>query len=609
MLKNFLLIGLFASICTLQARVVDVSKFGIVPGKDVTLEVNALVDSLKNEEGVTLNFPTGQYDFYPENAAEVYRAVANHDNGLKRMAFPLFGHKNLTIEGNGSLFMFHGRMVPFTLDRVSKASLKNLIVDFIRPFHAELKIIERDEATKAVIVEVDPTQYPFSITNGEVYFDRLGQRDALVGQNIIFDPATKAPIHMAQDFSLSQSNVKAEAVGKNRIKLINAFTNLPPLGSVLVVYGNNNTSRLVHAIQVTDSKDILIENVTVRAAGGMALIVERTENVKLNGMKVTPPEGRLVATRADATHFIGCKGVIEVENCILEQMLDDGINVHGAYVPVVKRLEGKTLLCEINHFQQWGLTFAEPGDKVALLSRKNLLPLFETTVTAVQKLNEQRLLITLENLPAEYPDVPLSVENLTWNADLVMRNNIVRKNRARSALVTTNGKVLIENNHFASQMNGILIEGDNNYWYESGAVRDVVIRNNTFENIGFGSANGYPLVASPKLTPQQVTGEGHYHRNIFFTGNTIHSFNGNIADAKSVENLQITGNRIELSTDYPKRKSTASVRLAYCSEVQIKDNTVVGFDYALPVKATADCANIQIDGNSGLNAPSAKSSK
>ena len=322
---RLILILLFTA-CTLQARIIDVSEFGIVPGKDVTLELNDLVQSLQEEENVTLYFPEGQYDFYPDNAFEVYRAVANHDDGLKRMAFPLFGHKNLTIEGNGSLFMFHGRMVPFTLDAVSQVNLRNFVIDFIRPFHAELTVIETDEASGAVVVETDPAQYPYRFVDDVVYFDRLGQDDTLVGSNIIFDPQTEAPIYMARRYGMKRYGVKMEPAGKDRIRLLDAFEHLPPVGSVLIVYGNHPTSRLCHAIQITNSRDILIENVTVRAAGGMGLIVERTENVRLDGMKVTSADNRLVATRADATHFIGCKGLIEVENCVFEHMLDDSIN-------------------------------------------------------------------------------------------------------------------------------------------------------------------------------------------------------------------------------------------------------------------------------------------
>lgn len=595
------LLSILLIVCTVQARVIDVSEFGIVPGVDVTMKVNDLVRSVKNEANVSLHFPEGQYDFYPDNAEEIYRTVPNHDNGLKRMAFPLFGHENLTIEGNGSVFMFHGRMVPFTLEGVNKASLKNFTIDFIRPFHTELTVVERDEDSQTVVLEFDPEQYPYRVIRGEIFFDRLGQNDAFIGQNILFDPTTRAPIHLAQEYRMTPPSLRVEQIGHGRLRLTRAFNKLPPVGSVLILYGINPTSRLVHAIQVNASKDILIENVTIHAAGGMGLIVERTENVTLDEMKVTSTDGRLISTRADATHFIGCKGLIEVKNCLFEHMLDDAINVHGAYVPVVEHLHGQTLLCEISHFQQWGLTFAEPGDKVALLSRETVLPFFETTVVDVRKLNEQRFLITLEELPEDLPDVPLSIENLTWNPDLIMRNNKVRENRARSVLVTTKGSVLIEDNYFASHMHGILIEGDNLYWYESGAVKDVMIRNNTFENIGFGATWGYPLLASPKLSADQVIGEGRYHRNIRFIGNTIRSFNGHTVNAKSVENLTIKDNKIEFSTDYPKAALHPAIRLDYCRDVRIEGNTASAFPERLSVEVSPDSEGILWGETPGFN--------
>lgn len=593
----------------LYARLIDVSDFGIVPGKDVTMEVNNLMESITEEENVTLFFPKGQYDFHPENAVEEYRSVANHDNGIKRMAFPIFAQKNLTIDGNGSVFMFHGRLIPFTLDMASQITLRNFVIDFIRPFHAELKIVERNEADGTVVLETDPIEYPYSYVDNNVFFERLGQKDAFIGSNIIFDSESRAPIYEAYRYKMKQHGVWMEDAGTGRIKLHNAFNKLPPVGSVLILYGNNPTSRLCHAIQITNSKNIRIEDVTIHAAGGMGLIVERTENVKLDGMKVTSTENRLVSTRADATHFIGCKGLIEVENCLFEHMLDDSINVHGAYVPIVANLQGRTFLCELSHFQQWGFTFAEPGDKVALLSRETILPFFESTVSHVRKLNERRFLITLENVPQELPDVPLSMENLTWNPDLMMRNNVVRGNRARSVLVSSKGKVIIEDNYFSSQMHGILIEGDNDFWYESGAVGDVLIRNNTFENIGFGIPQGYPLLASPKLTEKQRFGDGHYHRNIYFMNNTIRSFNGTVAKAISVENLKIEGNRIEFSRSYPALKPDKALSLEYCRNVEIKENTATGFAGPLLVEWTTDCETINVADNRGLVTTEASVSK
>lgn len=281
-------------------------------------------------------------------------------------------------------------------------------------------------------------------------------------------------------------------------------------------------------------------------------------------------------------------------------MLDDGINVHGAYVKVGEYLGDRELLCEISHFQQWGLTFAEPGDKFALLSRETVLSFFEATVEKIRVLNDRRFVMTLADVPATMPDEPLSAENLTWYPNLVMKNNTIRDNRARSVLVTTKGKVLIEDNYFSSQMHGILIEGDNNKWYESGAVQDVTIRNNVFDNIGYEVTERYPLLASPLFTPQQRMGEGQYHRNIRFTDNTIRSLNGLPANARSVRGLNITGNTVELSTDYPAVSEGAAIVLEYCDEVTIENNEAKGFGRTLAITRSADTADIEIHGNDGF---------
>jgi hypothetical protein len=578
---------------------INVADHGIVPGKDVTYAVSQLLESVQGKADVTLVFPNGQYDFHPDNAIEMYRAVANHDNGLKRFGFPLFSCQNVTIDGRGSRFMFHGRMVPVTIENTQGATLKDFTIDWVRSFHAELKVVERDEGSNSFVVETDPEKYPYTIADGKILFHRFGQDDP-IGSNMVFDPKTRAPIYRTNDYSVNSNRAKVSETGESRFRIEGAVKKTPPVGSVLVVYGVHPTSRLCPAIHVTNSKDVMIENVTVHEAGGMALIVERTENVTLDHMVVTSHDERIAATRADATHFIGCKGTIKLENCLLEHMLDDGINVHGAYVKIAEYLGNREFLCEISHFQQWGLTFAEAGDKVALLSRETILPFAETTVEKIKVLNEHRFVMTVADDPRSLPDGPLSVENLTWYPDLVMRKNTIRENRARSVLVTTKGNVLIEDNYFSSQMHGILIEGDNNKWYESGAVGDVTIRNNVFESIGFAVSQRYPLLASPLFTPQQRWGDGHYHRNINFTGNTIKSFNGLLAKARSVQGLNISGNTIDFSTSYPAVDEGATIVLEYCDDVTIKGNRAVGFERELTVEASPDTTGVVFEGNTGL---------
>jgi len=597
-ITSALLIGCIAS-CTSstpksianEPRIINVADHGITPGRDVSLQVSQLIKSLE-----------GQSEFYPDNAYEQWRAVSNHDNSLRRMAIPIFNMKNVTIKGNGSTFMFHGHISPIIVEDSENVTLENFFIDWQRPFQNEMTVVEIDPEADTFIAEMDAEKYPYEIKNGRLFFNYYDWQDP-VGSNMAFDPTTRSPIYDTRSYSLKGQSTKVSNAGKNRIKFHQSTRKMPPVGTVFTSYGVHPTSRLAQVIHLHQSNDTLIENVTVYAGGGMGIIAERCDNITLNGFVVTSTDDRMISTRADATHFINCKGTILLENCLFEHMLDDGINVHGAYIKIEEILQDNQLLCEISHFQQTGLIFGEPGEKVALLSRKTIQPFHQTEITDVRILNEDRMIITVAELPADLPEGPLSIENLTWNPDLIMRDNIIRENRARSVLVTTKGKVLLENNYFSSQMHGILIEGDNNKWYESGGVQDVTIRNNTFVNIGYEVADRYPLFAAPLLNETQHYGEGHYHRNINFVNNTIRSFNGHFVHAFSVKGLNITGNTIEFSEDYPPQNDYPSIDLIYSADVTIKDNKVTGFSKPLTLKKSEDSSNITFENNEGFGSP------
>ena len=601
-MKKIFFIGLLLITSVISsAQIVNVSDYGIVPGKDVTFEVNQLIQSLKGKEGVTLFFPKGQYEFYPENAMEQFRAVTNHDNSLKRLAFPLFDLTNFTLDGNGSIFMFHGKICPITVEGSTNTVLKNFTIDWEHSFINELVVVENNAKENSFVAEVNDGQFQFEVKDNQILFQHYDWWD-VIGQNIAYDGDKEAAMWQTKDYFLKYSNkTKITKLNKSSAKFVNITKETPPVGTVFATYGPSpGGNRFAQAIHLSSSKDNFIQNVTVLAAGGMALVAERCKNVTLDGFKVTPRSDRHMATRADATHFLGCKGLIKIENCLLEKMMDDGINVHGAYIKVEEYRGENTFLCEISHRQQWGLIFAEPGDKIMLTSRETVLPIQEMTVTKTEILNDKRVLISVAETPKTTAG-PLSFENITWNPDLYVNNNTIRNNRARAALITTKGKVLVENNYFSSQMHGILIEGDNKAWYESGGVREVVIKNNVFENIGYGNGESYPLFASPMLTEEQKLGTEKYHFNITFSNNKVKSFNGYLVYAKSVKGLKIEENTIELSKDYPTGSEKAAFEFDYCEDVLISKNKFKDFTWPIFIKKKDSDFNFNVKRNKGIS--------
>ena len=90
------------------------------------------------------------------------------------------------------------------------------------------------------------------------------------------------------------------------------------------------------------------------------------------------------------------------------------------------------------------------------------------------------------------------VENKSYVPDVLIEGCIFRNNRARGLLLTSAGKVVVRNNRFQTPGAAVLIEGDSNYWFESGATRNILIEENEFDNCAYVSGWGMaPVQVSP----------------------------------------------------------------------------------------------------------------
>ena len=123
-------------------------------------------------------------------------------------------------------------------------------------------------------------------------------------------------------------------------------------------------------------------------------------------------------------------------------------------------------------------------------------------------------------------------------------------NRARGLLLGSRGPVVVEDNYFHIPGAAILFEGDGNYWWEQSGVRDVIIRNNVFENGNYGYSNwGSACIAVGSGIPERDN--CRYHKNIRVEGNTFRVFDPRIVNLYCVDGFEFTpDNKIEMTTDY-----------------------------------------------------------
>ncbi len=512
-------------------------------GEDFTPTLRKALEAT-NRRDVKLIFEEGEYFFTPEFATQKYCIVTNHGNGLKNIIFPMEGYNSIEIEGNGSKFIFHGQVLPFLFEECANVTVKNLSVDWDIPFlfQAEMVVFDKKEGWRDVRPYTNG--FSWSVKGGVLTFPNVdGFAYTKLGSSLAFDKEEKRVANGVKDFSSSPRWVEEREGGILRIH--EPMKVFPPIGTIVNSKGDRNLQRYAPAFEVKESQNITLEGVTVHHALGMAYLFERSSDIKIINSNVMLPEGsdRVVSSTADATHFANCKGDILIEGCRFENMLDDGTNVHGTYVEVSEILSENSLRIKLVHNEQSGFEFAGAGDEVWFIKSPNPNRAEVASVKSVKIVNEIYSDITFDNtLPADLK-VGDILENKTWNPTFTMRGCKIRNHRARNVVLKTPLKTVIEDNFFSSQMSAILFRGETYFWYESGAVEDVLIKGNHFKFCAYSGADHAALYITPRL------GAGFdqtaaYDRNIRFENNKIENFVSRVVWADRVEGLQIIGNTI-----------------------------------------------------------------
>ena len=568
-LLSVLSLSLVLSCTTLSAqKVYEISAFGLKANssKNASPVLQKALAKIKAEykegEKVILRFPEGRYEFHEKGAAVREYYISNHDQtNPKKVGIALEDMKNLTLDGQGSEFVFHGRMLPVSLLRSENCLLKNFSIDFENPHIAQVKIVENDPQDGIVFEPAPWVDYRIAKDSiFEAYGEGWTMRHSW---GIAFDGDTKHLVYNTSDIGCPTKG--ASEVAPRRIHAPGwKDARLVP-GTVVAMRG---WGRPTPGIFLSHDVNTTIENVKVHYAEGMGLLAQLCENITLEEFGVClkgDADPRYFTTQADATHFSGCKGKIVSCNGLYEGMMDDAINVHGTYLKVVKRVDDRTLVGRYMHDQSWGFEWGCPGDEVQFI-RSNTMELVgkQNKIISIRPYDKEQTEGAREFLSTFREPVDqvineqsgFGIENLTWTPEVLFSGNVIRNNRARGSLFSTPRKTIVENNLFDHTSGAaILLCGDCNGWFETGACRHVIIRKNRFVNaltnlFQFTNAviSIYPEI--PDLKGQQQYFHGGPEGGIVIEDNEFETFDAPILYAKSVDGLVFRNNTIKLNTEY-----------------------------------------------------------
>ncbi len=513
----------------------------------------------KNEI-IIIKLPQGRYDFYPENAAVREYYISNHDqDNPKYVGLPFENMKNVIFDGQGSEFIFHGRMLPVSLINSQNCILKNFQIDFAIPHISQAEVIHNDTTNGIITMKIAPW-VKYEIRDSALWITGTGW-EHVPRHGIAFEGGTKRVVYRTGDIRLGTNKVKE--VRKRIIKSYDWKDDRLISGTVLAMRG---PGRPTPGVFVSNSTNTTLENIQIHYAEGMGLLAQMSENITLDRFSVclrNEHDPRYFTAQADATHFSGCKGKIISRNGLYENMMDDAINIHGTYLKVISRIDDHTLEGEYMHPQSYGFDWGYTGDTVQFIDAKTMdIVGNKNCIVSIEAIDKpdahgaKKFRIIFNEQIGTYINPEkgnFGIENLEWTPEVIFSDNTIRNNRARGALFSSPKPTLVENNLFDyTSGSAIVLCGDCNGWYESGACENIIIRKNTFRQAltslyQFTNAviSIYPVIPDLDLQKQ------YFHGKIVIEDNLFEYFDRPLVYAKSVDTLIFRLNQIRPLEFYP----------------------------------------------------------
>ncbi|MDT3766658.1 right-handed parallel beta-helix repeat-containing protein [Gleimia hominis] len=560
-------------------QTVSVADFGAKADskQDAAEPVKAAIAKAKTmaEKGVSVRivFPAGRYDIYPDKAPQRTLYVSNTVGAdasykEKRIGMLLEDTKNITVDGQGSEIIFHGKMTTFAAINSENVSFKNFQVDFEVPSAIDLTVEAVDPDAGIATVYV-PEEYKYRVKGSDVewFSDKSPytheaywtERNALP---YVQRYDTKSGLTVRGDVwnnPIFKHVAGVKDLGNNRLEFSYTQMESELKNARGISYQMRQTVRDHPGVFLWKDKNVRLDTIDFRFLHGFGVVGQSTDTVQMNNLHfgVGVGTGRSTAGYADFIQMSGCKGAVEVTNSTFSNPHDDPINIHGTFQQVVERISDRKVRVRYMHNETAGFPSFFVGDQVEFMTQGNMIPVRDSvrTVVAVDGPDGQGgnlgqgsgsltdTILTFDKpIPQEIAVNEHVVENITYTPNVTIKNNVFKETPTRGILVTTRGKVLIEDNLFDGMgMAGIYISNDAQGWYESGPTRDVTIRANTFQRSG-----AQAILVEP--TNPTVSSEDTVHKNMAIEDNTFYVSDQRVLDAKSVSNLRFVSNRVYRQT-------------------------------------------------------------
>lgn len=491
----------------------------------------AIVARGSSSKPINIKFAPGKYNFFPDGAFKTQLQISNTNDvpyGLKAIALMVDSSKFVNITGTGALINLRGKMIETYINHSNNIKLIGLSYDYERPTVSEFTVLQT--ASNYADVQVN-SKDTFSVKDSALTWLGEGWKYQPDSYWQEYNPVTREVARL----DITQQQLKYVNTGSNKLRI--HFKQNPGYQKGFT-YQNRDVTRDCAGIFIQKSKNIGFDYIRIYFMHGMGVVSQFSQNLSFNYVSVKARTGRTCAAWADILHFSGCSGKIEVANSYLSAANDDAINIHGTFLKITERFSSTEVKVKFMHDQTYGFDAFSTGDDVGLVNPASLLTYQNNKLLSVKRLNNKELLLKLSKPLNSQMQIGDVVENITATPQAWIHQDTIEKIPTRGILITTPRKTVIENNVFNRTHNSaIWINDDASGWYESGAVKDVTIRNNLFFECGG------PVIGTLPETKIAVTKA--VHSGIRIINNKAVIKDGLFLSASANEGIVVTGNHVK----------------------------------------------------------------
>ena len=290
---------------------------------------------------------------------------------------------------------------------------------------------------------------------------------------------------------------------------------------------------------------------------------------------------RLRTSNYDGMHFIDDRIGPHIENCLLENLGDDAIAIHGVFGKLTGAVAGRTFNA-VSVSGGDGDFGVEAGDTLFFMNPDYS---FHSVAVATAIVGGAYTL-----------DRPITIASggLVYNANrigsgYVIRNCVIRNKRARGILARGSNAIIEGNRIEWTQQASLALFPEYGQWFQSGWSRNVKIRGNTFRNaFSFGGTPGVDITGGEKNPPAGL------FRGIEVVNNVFDSIVGVNLTVGAASGVLIAGNTFKNAL----AGTGAVVSLKNSDSLVVRQNCLIGSGSAKGL-AAAGVTNL-IGGQDGI---------